>query len=137
VNGARHGFTMDKSLFTQLAAELARRGRGEREGEPSSDGLQVLADIHTHPRRDVSSVADTCSLGDAQAVRGSPAAWHSDLSSRLGRKSPGARLDRPGQRCDGKRRLPVMPSRRPPHRLFRFSDMVSGWFGGTRPAEVE
>jgi len=31
VNAARHGLTLDKSLFTELAGELARRGRGERE----------------------------------------------------------------------------------------------------------
>ena len=103
VNAARHGLTMDKSLFTQLAGELARRGRGEREtgafllaraGHPRDgsrrppvvavayyddldpgcltggitftadgytalaalcrrDGLQVVADIHTHPGRNV------------------------------------------------------------------------------------
>ena len=31
VNATRHGLAMDKSLFTQLVGELARRGRGERE----------------------------------------------------------------------------------------------------------
>jgi len=103
VNAARHGLTIEKSLFTRLAGELARRGRGEREtgafllaraGHPQGesrrpqvvavayyddldpgcltggitftadgytalaalcrrDGLQVVADIHTHPRRNV------------------------------------------------------------------------------------
>jgi len=103
VNATRHGLTMDRSLFTQLAGELARRGRGERETgafllaraghtrdgsrrprvvavayyddlDPGCltggitftadgytalavlcrrDGLQVAADIHTHPLRDV------------------------------------------------------------------------------------
>jgi Prokaryotic homologs of the JAB domain len=103
VNATRHGLTMDKSLFTQLVGELARRGRGEREtgafllaraGHPGDgsrrprvvavayyddldpgcltggitftadgytalatlcrrDGLQVVADIHTHPRGSV------------------------------------------------------------------------------------
>ncbi len=103
MNAARHGLTMDKSLFTRLAGELARRGRGERETgafllaraghsqghsrcpqvvavayyddlDPDCltggitftadgytalaalcrrDGLQVVADIHTHPRRNV------------------------------------------------------------------------------------
>ena len=31
MSAARHGLTMDKSLFTQLVGELGRRGRGERE----------------------------------------------------------------------------------------------------------
>lgn len=103
MNAARHGLTMDKSLFTRLTGELARRGKGEREtgafllaraGHPQDgsrhaqvvaaayyddldpgcltggitftadgytalaalcrrDGLQVVADIHTHPRRNV------------------------------------------------------------------------------------
>ena len=103
MNAARHGLTMEKSLFTWLAGELARRGRGEREtgafllaraGHPQGesrrpqvvavayyddldpgclaggitftadgytalaalcrrDGLQVVADIHTHPGRNV------------------------------------------------------------------------------------
>lgn len=99
MNATPRGLTVDKSLFTQLAGELARRGRGEREtgafllaraGSPGAgsrrprvvavayyddldpgcltggitftadgytalatlcrrDGLQVIADIHTHP----------------------------------------------------------------------------------------
>jgi hypothetical protein len=28
-----------------------------------------------------------------------------------------------------------MPSRRPPHWPFRLTDTISGWFGGTNPAE--
>ena len=101
MNATRHGLTMDTSLFTPLAGELARRGTGEREtgafllaraGHPRDgsrrpqvvsvayyddldpgcltggitftadgytalatlcrrDGLQVAADIHTHPQR--------------------------------------------------------------------------------------
>lgn len=103
MNAARHGLTIDKSLFAEIIGELARRGRGEREsgafllaraGHPRDgsgrppvvavayyddldpgcltggitftadgytalaalcrrDGLQVAADIHTHPQRDV------------------------------------------------------------------------------------
>jgi hypothetical protein len=103
VNAPQHGLTMDKSLFTQLVGELARRGREERETgafllaraghlrdssrrprvvavayyddlDPGCltggitftadgytalaalcrrDALQVVADIHTHPRRNV------------------------------------------------------------------------------------
>jgi hypothetical protein len=101
VTATRHGLTIDKSLFTQLASELARRGRGEcetgafllaRAGQEAGrrarviavayyddlepgcltggitftadgytalatlcrrDGLQVAADIHTHPLHDV------------------------------------------------------------------------------------
>jgi hypothetical protein len=103
VNAARHGLTMDKTLFTHLVGELARRGKGKREtgafllaraGHPQGgsrrprivavayyddldpgcltggitftadgytalaalcrrDGLRVVADIHTHPGRNV------------------------------------------------------------------------------------
>ena len=102
MSAARHGITMEKSLFTRLAGELARRGRGERESgafllaraghlqtgaqlqvvavayyddlDPGCltggitftadgyttlaalcrrDGLEVVADIHTHPGRNV------------------------------------------------------------------------------------
>jgi hypothetical protein len=31
--------------------------------------------------------------------------------------------------------MSAMPPRRPPHWSFRLSDTISGWFGGTNPAE--